>query len=129
MCVLTRNDFEPDIAYFGESKVRSIHSETDKFPVPDFVVEVLSDCSAARDRGVKFDDYAAHGVSEYWIIDPAKELLEQYVLDSSGNYQLKFSGADGEVASAVVEGFRIPVRAIFDAAVNQETRAKLESSP
>ncbi|MCL4834801.1 MAG: Uma2 family endonuclease, partial [Caldilineaceae bacterium] len=23
-----------------------------------------------NDRGVKFDDYAAHGVAEYWIIDP-----------------------------------------------------------
>ena len=40
------------------------------FPAPDFAVEVLSPSTQKNNRGIKFDDYALHNVSEYWIIDP-----------------------------------------------------------
>lgn len=129
LCVFKRNDYEPDIVFFGPAKSASIHRDTMRFPVPDFIVEILSESTAKRDRGVKFEDYAVHGVSEYWIIDPETESLEQYVLNSSREYELKFSGADGQVESVAVNGFCIPVRAIFDPVVNQEVRSQLKSSP
>lgn len=62
---LTRNDYEPDVAFFGRSKADTIGAETLLFPAPDLVVEVLSESTEARDRGVKHVDYAAHGVTEY----------------------------------------------------------------
>ena len=70
LCVFPRNDYEPDIVFFGTEKVSRFHSNTMKFPVPEFAVEVLSETTEHRDRGVKFEDYEAHGVQEYWIIDP-----------------------------------------------------------
>ena len=47
---------------------------------PDLVVEVLSPSTAKYDRGHKKDMYEAAGVREYWIVNPADKVLEQYLL-------------------------------------------------
>lgn len=54
LCVFPRNDYEPDVVFFGAEKAAQITPDTLKFPPPDFVCEVLSDSTASRDRGVKF---------------------------------------------------------------------------
>ncbi len=84
------------------------------------MVEVLSETTQAFDRGVKFDDYAAHGVVEYWIVDPVTESLEQYRLPENGDvYELVIKAMTGQVRSVAVPGFEIPVRAIFDSHLNR----------
>ena len=113
LVTLTRNDYEPDIVYFGPEKARTLEPEQTKFPAPDIVVEVLSPSTESIDRGVKFLDYAAHGITEYWIIDPQTEIFEQYVLQGE-TYQLRRKTDSGIIRSVVLEGFAIPVRAIFD---------------
>lgn len=110
---LTRNDYEPDICYFAAEKAAQFTPDQMRFPVPDLIVEVLSPSTATHDRGVKFEDYAAHGVGEYWLIDPESETVEQYVLEG-GRYSLRLKAQDGTIASQVLAGFRIPIRAIFD---------------
>lgn len=76
MTCFPRNDYEPDIVFFGLAKSSLISPDTLKFPVPDLIVEVLSPTTEVRDRGVKFTGYASHGVGEYWIIDPLAETVE-----------------------------------------------------
>jgi Uma2 family endonuclease len=115
LITLTRNDYEPDVCYFGAEKARTFTPDQIKFPAPDFVVEVLSSSTEANDRGVKFVDYAAHGVAEYWIVDPDAEMIEQYVLEGEA-YQLRVKTNTGTVRSVAVEGFTVPVRAVFDEA-------------
>jgi Uma2 family endonuclease len=110
---LSRNDFEPDVCFFGSEKAARIESDTWKFPAPDLVVEVLSESTEERDRGIKFEDYAAHGVDEYWIADPDAQTLEQYLLEGS-DYVLTLKARDGHVASRAVAGCAFPVRALFD---------------
>lgn len=53
---------------------------------PDLVVEVLSPSTAHRDRGLKLDLYQKAGVSEYWIVDPERRMVQQYVL-TAGEYR------------------------------------------
>jgi Uma2 family endonuclease len=115
LVVLTRNDYEPDICFFGQEKARTFTPSQSKFPAPDLAVEVLSESTEAVDRGIKFDDYATHGVAEYWIVDPVAETIEQYLLQE-GAYRLAVKVKTGTIASAVVAGFEIPVRAVFDGA-------------
>ncbi len=115
MTCFPRNDYEPDIMFFGPAKLSLIHADTLKFPVPDLIVEVLSPSTEARDRGIKFQDYALHGVGEYWIIDPVAETLELHRLPEGADaYPVAPKQADGSLHSDVVPGFEIPVRAIFD---------------
>ena len=117
MTRFTRNDYEPDICYFKAEKSENFKGEQTIFPPPDFIVEILSNSTAERDRGVKFKDYEAHGVQEYWIIDPDLGVLEQYILQKKGkkeSYVLEFKGDSGIVKSFVMEGFKIDVENIFD---------------
>lgn len=117
MISLTRNDYEPDICFFNKEKSNEFPDDKLFFPAPDLVIEILSPSTKARDRGVKFKDYQAHGINEYWIIDPKDETLEQYHLFGE-EYQLILKSAVGDVKSFAVEGFQIPIRAIFDDAEN-----------
>ena len=121
---LTRNDYEPDICFFGRDKAQSFTGEQMFFPPPDFVAEVLSPSTEGVDRSIKFGDYAAHGVKEYWIVDPDKEVLEQYLL-SGTVFELAQKSTSGTVKSPVVEGFEVPVRAIFDNGENLRTLQSL----
>lgn len=43
---------------------------------PDLVVEILSPTTAHRDRGIKLDLYARHGVQQYWIVDPREDVVD-----------------------------------------------------
>jgi Uma2 family endonuclease len=116
LIILTRNDYEPDICFFGQEKAKTFTPTQTRFPAPDMVVEVPSESTEANDRGIKFEDYATHGVAEYWIVDPAAETIEQYLLQEDV-YRLAVKVKTGTIASEVVAGFEIPVRAVFDSAV------------
>jgi Uma2 family endonuclease len=116
LCVFPRNDYEPDVCYFGTAKAAQLQPTQLKLPIPDFVAEVLSESTVSKDRGEKFQDYQAHGVQEYWLVDPDQEILEQYVLKGK-LYELMQKSGTGEVRSTAVTGFVIPVRALFDSEI------------
>jgi len=48
--------------------------------VPDWVAEILSPATAARDRVQKRKLYARAGIANYWLIDPETRALEALVL-------------------------------------------------
>ena len=120
MISLTRNDYEPDICFFNKETSEQFSPDQMRFPAPDFVVEVLSNSTAKHDRGVKFDDYAAHGIEEYWMIDPVSETVEQYQLQND-SYALIIKAKTGQLVSLSIPGFVIPIRAIFDEVKNRAT--------
>lgn len=124
MTTFTRNDYEPDIVFFNTEKSKSFTKKQVLFPVPDFIVEVLSDGTKDKDRGIKFTDYENHKVGEYWIIDAEKEVLEQYLI-VNGQYELNLKSSNGLVKSQVIEGFEIPIKAIFDEEHNLEAMQNL----
>ena len=72
----------------------------------DIVVEIISLDSVSRDRGEKFAEYAAVGVTEYWVIDPRedKESFELFILEGDGAYVLAEGDDEGRVWSSVLTG-------------------------
>lgn len=127
LTVFSRNDYMPDIVFFGRAKAAKIADDTMKFPVPDFVVEILSPSTRRRDRGVKFDDYAGHGVGEYWIVDPLSEIVEVWRPDGNSGYRLEAKLGRGILRSTVIKGFTMPVRAMFADSENLKALAALFS--
>jgi Uma2 family endonuclease len=83
------------------------------------VVEVLSESTEAQDRGVKFEDFATNGVTEYWLVDTEAETVEQYLLDQN-QFLLAIKSGTGTLTSRAIHGLVIPVRAIFDERENLE---------
>jgi Uma2 family endonuclease len=59
---------------------------------PDWLCEVLSPGTAARDRTRKMHHYARAGVGHVWLLDPALRTLEVYRLDGEG-WRLVLSAA------------------------------------
>lgn len=117
---LTRNSYEPDICYFEPAKAATIQPELLYYPPPDLVVEVLSKSTQKNDREVKFEDYAAHAVAEYRIIDPTRQTIEVFTLDADTEaYALLGVFRVGQnVSSQHLTGLIIPVKAVFDAGTN-----------
>jgi Uma2 family endonuclease len=114
LVVMSRNDYEPDVMFFGLEKARTFLPDQMKYPAPDFVVEVLSPSTLRNDRTVKFVDYAANGVGEYWIVDPVLKLIEKYVLRADRYDTAETFSSEQEISSSRIEGFTIPVAAVFD---------------
>ena len=126
MISLTRNDYEPDICFWNKAIADQFLVDQTLFPAPDFVVEILSKSTEKRDRGIKFNDYAAHGIAEYWLIDPQKQVIEQYKLHK-GEFQIFSTSkkAEGVMTSFTIPKFTIPAKAVFDEKSNLETLQNL----
>ena len=119
LCGFSRNDYEPDIAWFGPDKTASLAPETTIYPIPDFIIEILSPATEKRDRGVKLEDYAAHGVTEYWIVDADKRTIEQYLItEGAGVYHLAEKLGPGDITPFSFPGLAIPFAALFEDAAN-----------
>jgi Uma2 family endonuclease len=124
MITLTRNDYEPDICFFKKEKSNDFVEKQTLFPAPDFIIEILSEGTKKRDRGVKFQDYQSPKIEEYWIIDPDHQTIEQYHLEEDG-YELILKSSEGNIKSFVMTDFQIPIQSVFDEGVNLETLKKL----
>ncbi|HMQ48973.1 MAG TPA: Uma2 family endonuclease [Saprospiraceae bacterium] len=122
---LSRNDYEPDLCFFGKEKAAAFTEQQLLFPVPDFIAEVLSKSSTKtieHDTVTKYKDYERHGVDEYWIIDPYDKTVSQYILKDS-KYDLCLKAGEGIIQAAAIPGFSIPIAAIFE---KQENLAALK---
>ena len=116
MIGLTRNDYEPDICFWKKEISDEFTSDQMVFPAPSFIVEILSPSTEKVVRGVKFEDYAAHGTQEYWIVDPTptSESIEQYFLNEEEVFQLhKVISPKGKIHCEVIPGFSLSVNAVF----------------
>ena len=72
-----KNRFVPDVLVVCDrDKIKPGHIEG----APDFVAEVLSPSTRKYDIGAKKDVYEKYGVKEYWIIDPAAQTVDAYIL-------------------------------------------------
>ncbi len=98
--VLSDHDVvQPDLVYFREERRGLIRDWEATRAAPDLAVEVLSRSTQDRDRGRKMELLARFGVPEYWIADPAGNVLEIYVLRSAA-YELAVAVGDDAVVSS-----------------------------
>lgn len=74
---------QPDVIYLTAAS-RGIVGERLE-GAPDLVVEVLSTGTIRRDRGEKLALYAATGIREYWIVDPAERQIE-FLVNEGGRF-------------------------------------------
>jgi Uma2 family endonuclease len=94
--------------------VRDVHSQPEG---ADLVVEVVSEGEENRKRDLvtKPQEYAAAGISEYWIVDPQERQITVLVLEGQA-YREHGAFGSGKVATSVLlAGFSASVDAVFAA--------------
>lgn len=97
---------EPDIFFVADAH-RDRLDERGLFGPADFVLEIVSESSAARDRMTKFNEYERSRIPEYLILDPRPDWgrLDFYRLGPGGKYQAVLPDADRRYHSAAIPGF------------------------
>jgi Uma2 family endonuclease len=70
----------PDLAGWRRARLPRPGATRPIEVVPDWVAEILSPATAARDRVQKRGLYARAGVEHYWLIDPEARVLEALAL-------------------------------------------------
>jgi len=72
----------PDLVGWRRERLPSPQGQRPITVVPDWICEVLSPRQGVRrDRVVKMELYARHGVPFYWLLDPVEGVLEAYALE------------------------------------------------
>ena len=99
---------EPDILVVLKENLDRIKKNFLDGPA-DLVIEIVSEDSVLRDRGMKFAEYELDGVKEYWLIDPDRERADFFVLGEGGRFERKLPDKRGFYHSAVLKGFRLNV--------------------
>ena len=82
---------------------------------PDLVVEVLSPSTLKYDWNYKFNLYEAAGVREYWIVDPKAKLVNVFLLQPDGKYDLGTVYECNQKAPVhIFEGLEIELNELFE---------------
>ncbi|GIN73182.1 hypothetical protein J14TS2_36570 [Bacillus sp. J14TS2] len=80
---------------------------------PDLIVEILSKSTAKIDKMIKFNRYQRAGVKEYWIVDPAHEIIDIYKLENN-LYKQGGTYANNEVINVgIVDDLSINLKDVF----------------
>jgi Uma2 family endonuclease len=82
---------------------------------PDLIIEILSPGNSKKEMKTKYALYEECGVQEYWIVFPSEHVLQQYVLNEQGRYELKNSFTEDEVFNAhIFPELQIDLADIFE---------------
>lgn len=82
---------------------------------PDWIIEILSRHTSAKDLREKFEVYEESGVKEYWVVHPQEQTVLVYTLDQSGKYKgiLKPYIRTDQVAPVTLPGLIIDLEQVF----------------
>jgi Uma2 family endonuclease len=106
------NVVQPDILFISNERADIITSDNVQ-GAPDLVVEILSPATAERDRTVKLDLYAQHGVKEYWIVDPDAKTITVLLRGEGGLGVVGIYGEGETLRSPTLAGFSADVQEVF----------------
>ena len=106
------NVVQPDILFISNERADIVTPDNVQ-GAPDLVVEILSPATAERDRTVKLDLYALHGVKEYWIVDPDARTIT-VLLRGEGSFEVGGIYGEGQtLRSPTLAGFSFALEEIF----------------
>ncbi|MCG8419418.1 MAG: Uma2 family endonuclease [Proteobacteria bacterium] len=91
--------FLPDVAGWKIDVVPELPGPGRVRVPPQWVCEILSESTAARDKGIKLDTYHRAHVDHYWLVDPEKQTLTVLAWAEDG-YQTILTAGPGDFVRA-----------------------------
>ncbi|MEO7715612.1 MAG: Uma2 family endonuclease [Capsulimonas sp.] len=99
---------EPDLLFVAKENEVRIQNTYLNGPA-DLAIEIISPESIMRDRGEKYAEYESEGVREYWLIDPATDRADFFVLSEDHRYERVRPDASGIYSSTVLDGLWLDI--------------------
>ncbi|MBK6687176.1 MAG: Uma2 family endonuclease [Deltaproteobacteria bacterium] len=81
---LRGNVLVPDLAGWRRQRLPEVPNRQGLELAPDWVCEILSPSTAAKDRAKKLPIYSKEGVHHTWLVDPAAKTLEVFQREGAG---------------------------------------------
>jgi Uma2 family endonuclease len=103
----------PDLAGWRKERLPRPGSVRPIEVAPDWVCEVLSPATAARDRVHKRNLYARSGIPHYWLIDPEARVLEALTLRDGVWVEAGVYDDDGTARIPPFEAIELEVGRLF----------------
>ena len=103
---------QPDLIFVSNARAHII-TEDNIRGAPDLLIEILSPSTERRDRIVKRDLYARHGVREYWLIDPYAKTATVLLLGANGYDTHAVYGEGDTLTSPTLPGFALNLSDLF----------------
>ena len=106
---------EPDLLYLSRESAAKALTADNVQGVPDLVIEIVSRGTRKRDETIKRRLYERSGVSEYWLVDPKKDLVRIY-RSEGGQFAapVELSRAAGDVLTTrLLAGLELPLTRVF----------------
>ena len=102
---------QPDICIIcNEEKI----DERGCVGAPDWIIEILSPATAKKDYNEKYNLYQENEVKEYWIVNPDANAINQFVLQTNGEYeQLNLFYKNQIVSPAIFPDLSIDLNLVF----------------
>jgi len=106
---------EPDLLYVSRERAAVALTPQHVRGVPELVVEIASKGTRKRDETVKRRLYERSGVTEYWVVDPANEVVRVYSRTAAGFARpVEHSREAGDVLTTpLLPGFELPLTVVF----------------
>ena len=106
MILSATNVVQPDIIFISNARSHII-AEANICGAPDLAIEIISPSTERRDRIVKRNLYARHGVGEYWLVDPYAKTITVLLL-GAGDYDAYAVFGEGDIlTSPTLAGFAL----------------------
>ena len=106
------NVMQPDLLFVSAERAHIVTRENIQ-GAPELVVEVLSPSTAERDKTLKLDLYARHGVKEYWLVDPNAKTVMVLLLGERGFEAVGTYGEGQILTSPTLAGFSLNLAGQF----------------
>ena len=106
-----KNVYQPDLLFVSVKRQSIIKRWI--MGAPDFIVEIISGSTEARDRTIKMETYGKQNVIEYWIVHPAKEKIEVYHNTDKQMHLVQEATKEDTIISKAIAGLQLEVRKIF----------------
>ena len=106
------NVLQPDVIFVSADQ-QSIITDANIQGAPALLIEVVSPSTLTRDREVKRNIYAEHGVREYWLVDPDARTITVMSLHGKELRETgQYSAAD-TLSSLTLPGLSLDLASIF----------------
>jgi Uma2 family endonuclease len=103
---------QADIVFFKPCRSWLI-GEKSLWGAPDLIVEIMSPDTREQDMHLKRKLYSRFEVGEYWIVDPAAEIIEVLAWSEMGYATAGIYRRTDGLSSPALPGFSLPLKTVF----------------